>query len=72
MPATTSRVSDMLVTVKSREVQRALFTESSRNREAARRHFLDADAGKGDADRFRKQKRLNRPRPLFLPGRGGR
>src|SRR5207245_8008101 len=42
MSATTSRVSDMLVTVKSREVQRALFTESSGNREAARRHFLAA------------------------------
>ena len=42
MPATTSRVSDMLVTVKSREVQRALFTERSGNREAARRHFLAA------------------------------
>ena len=42
MPATTSRVSDMLVTVKSREVQRAQFTESSGNREAARRHFLAA------------------------------
>ena len=42
MPATTSRVSDMLVTVKSREVQHALFAESSGNREAARRHFLAA------------------------------
>ena len=38
MPATTSRVSDMLVTVKSREVQRAQFTESSGDRDAARRH----------------------------------
>src|SRR6267143_291406 len=32
----------MLVTVKSREVQRAQFTESSGNREAGRRHFLAA------------------------------
>jgi hypothetical protein len=42
MPATTSRVSDMLVTVKSREVQRAMFAESSGDRDAARRHFLAA------------------------------
>ena len=42
MPATTSLVSDMLVTVKSREVQRALFAERSGDREAARRHFLAA------------------------------
>jgi len=32
----------MLVTVKSREVQRALFSESAGDREAARRHFLAA------------------------------
>ena len=42
MPATISPVSDMLVTVKSREVQRALFAESAGDREAARRHFLAA------------------------------
>lgn len=42
MPATISPVSDMLITVKSREVQRALFAESARDREAARRHFLAA------------------------------
>ena len=42
MPATTSLVSDMLVTMKSREVQRALFAETSGDREAARRHFLTA------------------------------
>ena len=39
---TASGVSDMLVTVKSREVQRALFAESSGDRDAARRHFLAA------------------------------
>lgn len=33
-------VSDMLVTVKSREVQRALLAEMRADREAARRHFL--------------------------------
>lgn len=33
-------VSDMLVTVKSREVQRALLAEMRGDREAARRHFL--------------------------------
>ena len=33
-------VSDMLVTVKSREVQRALLAEMRDDREAARRHFL--------------------------------
>src|SRR5260370_27880786 len=42
MAVTTSRVSDMLVTVKSREVQRALFAESAGDPEAARRHFLAA------------------------------
>jgi hypothetical protein len=42
MPATISSVSDMLVTVKSREVQRAQFAESAGDREAARRHFLAA------------------------------
>jgi hypothetical protein len=42
MPSTISPVSDMLVTVKSREVQRALFAESAGDREAARRHFLAA------------------------------
>ncbi len=33
-------VSDMLVTVKSREVQRALLAEQSGERDAAVRHFL--------------------------------
>src|SRR5258708_3817312 len=42
MPATPSPVSDMLVTVKSREVQQAIFAERSGDREAARRHFLAA------------------------------
>ncbi len=42
MQTASSRVSDMLVTVKSREIQRALFTEMSGDREAARRHFLAA------------------------------
>src|SRR5437763_14524046 len=42
MPAMISPVSDMLVTVKSREVQRALFAERAGDREAARRHFLAA------------------------------
>ena len=42
MPATISSVSDMLVTVKSQEVQRALFAESAGDREGARRHFLAA------------------------------
>jgi hypothetical protein len=42
MPATISPVSDMLVTVKSREVQRAQFAESAGDRDAARRHFLAA------------------------------
>src|SRR3984957_16602435 len=42
MPATSSAVSDMLVTVKSRQIQRAMFAERSGDREAARRHFLAA------------------------------
>jgi hypothetical protein len=42
MSATVSPVSDMLVTVKSREVQRAMFAESAGDRDAARRHFLAA------------------------------
>ena len=42
MPATISPVSDMLVTVKSREVQRAMFAESAGDREAARLHFRAA------------------------------
>ncbi len=33
-------VSDMLVTVKSREVQRALFAEMRGDHQSARRHFL--------------------------------
>ena len=35
-------VSDMLVTVKSREVQRALIAESSGGQNDARRHYLAA------------------------------
>jgi hypothetical protein len=42
MPASASSVSDMLVTVKSREIQRATFAEMSGDVEAARRHFLAA------------------------------
>jgi hypothetical protein len=42
MPATITPVSDMLVTVKSREVQRAQFAEGAGDREAARRHLLAA------------------------------
>ena len=42
MPAATSAVSDMLVTVKSREIQRAQFAEMAGDQEAARRHFLAA------------------------------
>lgn len=40
--ASTASVSDMLVTVKSREVQRALLGEMAGDRLAARRHFLAA------------------------------
>jgi|SRR5579862_4558071 len=42
MPATSSAVSDMLVTVKSRQLQRAMFAERSGDHTAARRHFLAA------------------------------
>jgi hypothetical protein len=42
MSAATSLVSDMLVTVKSREIQRAQFAEMAGDREGARRHFLAA------------------------------
>ena len=42
MPATPSAVSDMLVTVKSRQIQRAMFAVRAGDREAARRHFLAA------------------------------
>jgi hypothetical protein len=42
MPTATSAVSDMLVTVKSREIQRAMFAEAGGDRQAARRHFLAA------------------------------
>jgi len=42
MATTSVMVSDMLMTVKSREVQRALFAEASGDREGARRHFLAA------------------------------
>ena len=42
MPTTSSPVSDMLVTVKSREIQRAMFAEMAGDREGARRHFLAA------------------------------
>ena len=42
MPATTSPVSDMLVTVKSREIQRGLMAEMQGDRDSATRHFLAA------------------------------
>jgi hypothetical protein len=42
MPIAITPVSDMLVTVKSREVQRAHFAEAAGDRRAARRHFLAA------------------------------
>jgi hypothetical protein len=42
MAATKARVSDMLVTVKSREVQRAMFAEASGDRVASERHLLAA------------------------------
>jgi hypothetical protein len=42
MSIATSAVSDMLVTVKSREVQRAMFAEMAKDWEGARRHFLAA------------------------------
>ena len=35
-------VSDMLVTVKAREIQRAMFAEMAGDRETANRHFLAA------------------------------
>jgi hypothetical protein len=40
MSTASASVSDMLVTVKSREVQRALLAEMRGDREAAQRHFL--------------------------------
>ncbi len=42
MPTAASPVSDMLVTVKSREIQRATFAEMAGDQETARRHFLAA------------------------------
>lgn len=42
MATTSAAVSDMLVTVKSRIAQRAIFAEMSGDQEAARRHFLAA------------------------------
>jgi hypothetical protein len=42
MPSASSTVSDMLVTVKSREIQRALLAEMQADREAAIRHLLAA------------------------------
>jgi hypothetical protein len=42
MSVTTAPVSDMLVTVKSRLLHRAMFAEKAGDREAARRHFLAA------------------------------
>ena len=42
MPSASSTVSDMLVTVKSREIQRALLAEMQADREAAFRHLLAA------------------------------
>ena len=40
MSTASAPVSDMLVTVKAREVQRALLAEMRDDSEAARRHFL--------------------------------
>ena len=40
MSTAAAPVSDMLITVKSREVQRALLAEMRGERDAARRHFL--------------------------------
>ncbi len=42
MSAAPAPVSDMLVTVKSREVQRAMLAEMSGDRKAAAKHFLAA------------------------------
>lgn len=42
MPAATSSVSDMLVTVKSREIQRGLMAEMQGDHDSATRHFLAA------------------------------
>ena len=42
MPAISSAVSDMLVTVKSREVQRGMLAEMRNDSVDARRHFLAA------------------------------
>jgi hypothetical protein len=42
MSTATSSVSDMLVTVKAREIQRALFAEMSGDKATARLHFLAA------------------------------
>jgi hypothetical protein len=42
MPLTAPPVSDMLVTVKSREVQRGSLAEIAGERDAAARHFLAA------------------------------
>lgn len=38
----TPPISDMLITVKSREIQRALLAEMGKDRPAASRHFLAA------------------------------
>src|SRR5947209_5982214 len=43
MSATSPPVSDMLVTVKARQIQRAMLAEMSGDRDGARRHFLAAD-----------------------------
>ena len=42
MSAAPAPISDMLVTVKSREVQRAMLAEMRGDRKAAARHFLAA------------------------------
>jgi hypothetical protein len=42
MSTTSAAVSDMLVTVKSRQIQRAMFAERAGDGAAARRHFLAA------------------------------
>jgi hypothetical protein len=42
MAATSPPISDMLVTVKARQIQRAMLAEMHGDRDGARRHFLAA------------------------------
>jgi hypothetical protein len=42
MSATSPPISDMLITVKARQIQRAMLAEMSGDRDGARRHFLAA------------------------------